>query len=211
MDINIDILHTSELNNYDNALAIKQAQKKYDKLAKKGKDPLAVAMAKKQLEDTLLFSDCFCPGYHKGFTDNVEGVLFSNQHRLIKLFDSVFPYEKVARYSINGVFQDKAYTTTKNKGGVGRAIIGGALFGGVGAVVGAVTSGSRSQTVQYQTQTGFTLHIFDGGGNCLGGVQMPGEGLFNDKIPKSFNRIAFVLDAIIKENQDKADIQFDGE
>ncbi len=57
-----------------------------------GKDPLAIAMAKKQLEDALLFSDCFCPGYHKGFTDNVEGVLFSNQHRLIKLFDSVFSY-----------------------------------------------------------------------------------------------------------------------
>lgn len=38
-------------------------------------------------------------------------------------------------------------TITKSKGGIGRAVVGGALFGGVGAIVGATTSKKETKTV----------------------------------------------------------------
>lgn len=37
-------------------------------------------------------------------------------------------------------FENEVQTITKKKGGLGRAVVGGALFGGVGAIVGASTA-----------------------------------------------------------------------
>lgn len=55
-----------------------------------------------------------------------------------KGFDPVvFAFSEVESYEIQTVGQK---TVTRKKGGVGRAVVGGVLFGGVGAVVGAATA-----------------------------------------------------------------------
>ena len=46
-------------------------------------------------------------------------------------------FHEVSGYAIE---KEGEKIVTKSKGGIGRAIVGGALFGGVGAVVGAATS-----------------------------------------------------------------------
>lgn len=53
--------------------------------------------------------------------------------------------------------------TTKKKGGIGRAVVGGALFGGVGAVVGATTA--KSVTTQTGGSTYLRVHLYTYAGN----------------------------------------------
>ena len=62
-------------------------------------------------------------------------------HRLwqIPAYRTVFSFDDLVSYEIieNG--------DTVSKGGLGSAIVGGALFGGVGAVVGGITGGKEKQ------------------------------------------------------------------
>lgn len=53
-------------------------------------------------------------------------------------------------------------TITKSKGGIGRAVVGGALFGGVGAIVGASTSKKETKTVGGVNVVQIILHTFSG-------------------------------------------------
>lgn len=59
-------------------------------------------------------------------------------------FPHVYKYSEVLKYEIR---QGQTIIKTNDRGGIGRAIVGGVLFGGVGAVVGAATS-SKSSTVK---------------------------------------------------------------
>lgn len=66
---------------------------------------------------------------------------------------SPFPYKKVYNYSdlIDYEIIENGKTiyssiSSKGAGGIGRAIIGGLLFGGAGAVVGATTAKSKTET-----------------------------------------------------------------
>lgn len=89
---------------------------------------------------------------------------------LIYSFDEVIGYE----YQVLG-----GKTVTKSKGGLGRAVVGGALFGGVGAVVGATTAKKESKVegqmhvlhVEFQTCIGKSSrnfpHVPDGFTNFL--------------------------------------------
>lgn len=49
----------------------------------------------------------------------------------------------------------------KSKGGIGRAIVGGMIFGGAGAIVGAVTGGKRSKKVCTSMKIKITLRDYD--------------------------------------------------
>jgi len=54
-----------------------------------------------------------------------------------------FCFSEISGYEIA---REGQKTITKSKGGVGRAVVGGALFGGVGAIVGASTGKTSSTT-----------------------------------------------------------------
>lgn len=85
-----------------------------------------------------------------------DEILFDDQHKIlyIKQRDYYFPYSNIMGYHI----LERTETTTK-KGGVGRAIVGGALFGGAGAVVGAATR--KKQTVSHTIRTGIKVIMND--------------------------------------------------
>ena len=72
-------------------------------------------------------------------------------HRLwqIPAYRTVFSFDEMVGYEVieNG--------DTVSKGGVGRAIVGGALFGGVGAVVGGITGEKRSKSVTKELRVKF--------------------------------------------------------
>ncbi len=61
----------------------------------------------------------------------------------------VYKFSEVLNYSLSKTEGTVATSTTVKKGGVGRAVVGGALFGAAGAVVGA-------NTAKQQTTTKFT-------------------------------------------------------
>lgn len=85
-----------------------------------------------------------------------DEILFDDQHKIlyIKQRAYYFPYSNIMGYHI----LERTETTTK-KGGVGRAIVGGALFGGAGAVVGAATR--KKQTVSHTIRTGIKVIMND--------------------------------------------------
>lgn len=60
-----------------------------------------------------------------------------------KLEPVVFAFNEIEGYTLEVVGQK---TITKTKGGIGRAIVGGALFGSIGAVVGASTAKQETKT-----------------------------------------------------------------
>ncbi|MBS1401190.1 MAG: hypothetical protein HPZ86_10370 [Clostridia bacterium] len=55
-----------------------------------------------------------------------------------------FRFDEIDNYQIEMVGQK---TITKKKGGISRAVVGGALFGGVGAIVGSNTAKEETKTV----------------------------------------------------------------
>lgn len=65
-----------------------------------------------------------------------DGFLGTRVNPIIYKFSDVVSFELI----------EDGETVTETKGGLGRAIVGGALFGGVGAVVGGVTGKRKSET-----------------------------------------------------------------
>ena len=60
------------------------------------------------------------------------------------LVPQVYLFSEVEEYSCERL---GGKTVTKKKGGLGRAVVGSALFGGTGAIVGAVTAKEETKTV----------------------------------------------------------------
>jgi len=80
------------------------------------------------------------------FIDNKNQLFFiGNQKTQSPKF---YYFKEVSNYTIETVGEK---LVTKSKGGVGRAFVGNALFGGVGAVVGATTSKKETEVVGGQT------------------------------------------------------------
>lgn len=73
--------------------------------------------------------------------DEINKVFFIPSSNTIKKFI----FEDLESYELVDKNKQKIYTTTKKKG-IGRAIVGGAIFGSVGAMVGATTGNSESTT-----------------------------------------------------------------
>lgn len=67
----------------------------------------------------------------------------------------VFSYSSILNFEL---LEDG---NTISKGGTGRAVVGGALFGGVGAIVGATTGSKKSQTICTKLQIKITTNNQD--------------------------------------------------
>lgn len=70
-----------------------------------------------------------------------------------------YSFDEIAAYHLEEV---GGKVITKSKGGIGRAVVGGALFGGVGAIVGATTSKKETKTVGAMNVLEITLNTYSG-------------------------------------------------
>lgn len=79
------------------------------------------------------------------FIDFEHQWAYVSSTKKVKVQPIVFHFSEIEQYSINQVGA-KTITKTKTKGGIGRAIVGGAIAGPVGAVVGATTAKTEAET-----------------------------------------------------------------
>lgn len=95
----------------------------------------------KEFTPDMTISD-FGSGYI--FVDTVHRLCYLSNSKKPKLEPVVFRFSEVEGFKIERVGQK---TVTKTKGGLGRAIIGGAIAGTAGAVVGAATAKTETKQV----------------------------------------------------------------
>lgn len=190
-------------DNYSNKKNIAKLQKKIDRLrAKKSPDLYTIDMLEKELETAKLFASCQIfgsEGFSKSEYNPNASIMFSDDNKVLLFDDKLIHYADIVSYAFIENQTTKAVTTTRKKGTVSRAIVGGALFGGVGAVVGAVSAGSESNTRYYDVTEGFHLQVVTVDDKCYW-MSIPGAGMFSDKIPKKWLELGTKLQTIIENN-----------
>ena len=122
--------------------------------------------------------------------------MFSDDNRVIWFIKYLIPYDEITSYSIVENVVQKAQTQTKSKGVISRAIIGGAIAGGVGAVVGAASAGSQSQTTYYTEGEGFFLQIFTKSGDRYS-CHIESDGFISNKVHPKWLELGTKLQSII--------------
>lgn len=116
-------------------------------------------------------------------------------------FDKLISYRDISSYAIVENIVKEAHTKTKKTGAITRAVVGGAIAGGVGVVAGAITAGSKSSTIVHEIPDGFYLQIFlkDGSGyQC----PVPSDGAISNKVPKMWLHLASKLQTIVEQNKE---------
>lgn len=78
------------------------------------------------------------------FIDPEQKMFYLSNSKKTKLEPVVFKSSEINAFKIEQVGQK---TITKTKGGIGRAVVGGALFGTAGAIVGAATAKQETKEV----------------------------------------------------------------
>lgn len=191
-------------DNYSNEKNIAKIQKRLDKLrSKRNPDLYEIDQVQKELDTAKMFESCQIfgsEGFRKSIYNPNGMIMFSDDHRVMMFVDKLIRYEDIRSYAIVENSTKQAHTTTKTKGGITRAIVGGAIGGGVGAVVGAMTAGSKSNTVYLEVKDGFWLQIYlkDGTGyQC----PIPSDGVISNKVPKMWLQLATKLQAIVDNKE----------
>lgn len=187
-------------DNFNNIKNIEKAQKRLDKLIhKRRQDPFQIELAQRELDTAKLFSSCqhFCLTSYDG---KCADIMFSDENRVVMFLDKLVPYEEIESCSIAGKNVTRSYTTTKTKGVIPRAVVGGAIAGGVGAIVGGMTADSKSNTTYYETIDGFHFQLFLKNKTYYY-VHIRGNGLFSNKVPSEWIELAERIQMIIDENK----------
>ncbi len=189
-----------QFDNFENTKAIRKAQKELDKLCGKRKpDNFKIELARKKLEQEKLFEHC-----QRVKIQTLNGVfiaLLSDENRVMKFVDSLIAYDDIDSYSIIANNVTVAHTKTKTKGSLSRAVVGGVVAGGVGAVVGALSAGSKAETTYSEQTEGFFFYIWLKDGSRHG-VVFPGGGLFSNKVPKEWLLFGERIKMIIEEQSE---------
>ena len=180
-------------DNFNNTKNILKAQKKLDKLkGKRNPDLFAIDRAQKDLDSEKLFESC------QVFGGNFS-IKFSDDNQVMWFVDKLVRYEDIKSYTFVENRTTQAHTTTKKKGTISRALVGGVIGGGLGALVGAASAGSKSNTTYYEVANGFHLQVFlTDGSHCQCFVEK--GGVISNKIPKSWMELGHKLDTIIEEH-----------
>lgn len=185
-----------QYDNFHNTKNIKKAQRKLDKLLKKRKpDQYQIDLAKEALSQAKLFESCQIFKSFSGYAPN-ENIMFSDDNRVIWFVKYLIPYDEIISYSIVENVVQKAQTQTTSKGVITRAIIGGAIAGGVGAVVGAASAGSKSQTTYYNEGEGFFMQIFTKNGERYS-CHIENSGFIRNKVHPKWLELGTKLQSII--------------
>ena len=147
-------------DNYDNAKRIRKARRKLKRRTRcLFKSPSRIAKAKAELDTAKLFSSCQIFKAWHGYAPN-ENVMFSDDNRVMWFIGHVIPYDDIVACRIGENLITKSHTVTTQRGVIPRAIVGHAIAGDLGAVVGAMTADSTSETTYYQQGNGFKFQIF---------------------------------------------------
>lgn len=147
-------------DNYSNIKNVEKARKKLEKLVRARKPDLhKIQQAQEELKTEMMFTSCQIFKSWKSSSPN-ESVMFSDDNRVMMFNKKLIHYEDLASYKFVEITVAKSRTVTKQRGAVSRAIVGGAIAGGVGAMVGAMTADSHSETTYYTEGNGFTFHLF---------------------------------------------------
>ena len=85
------------------------------------------------------------------FDDNSQTFVITKVNTLVKKNQELYHYNQIVSTEL---LEDGESIT---KGGLGRAVAGGLLFGGVGAIVGGVTGGKRTKSVCKSLQIKITF------------------------------------------------------
>lgn len=185
-----------QYDNFHNTKNIEKAQRKLDKLLKKRKpDQYQIDLAKEALSQAKLFESCQIFKSFSGYAPN-ENIMFSDDNRVMWFVKYLIPYDEISSYSIVENVVQKAQTQTTSKGVITRAIIGGAIAGGVGAVVGAASAGSKSQTTYYNEGEGFFLQIFTKNGERYS-CHIESNGFIANKVHPKWLELGTKLQSII--------------
>lgn len=185
-----------QYDNFHNTRNIEKAQRKLDKLLKKRKpDQYQIDLAKEALSQAKLFESCQIFKSFSGYAPN-ENIMFSDDNRVIWFVKYLIPYDEIISYSIVENVVQKAQTQTTSKGVITRAIIGGAIAGGVGAVVGAASAGSKSQTTYYNEGEGFFMQIFTKNGERYS-CHIENSGFIGNKVHPKWLELGAKLQSII--------------
>jgi hypothetical protein len=185
-----------QYDNFHNTKNIEKAQRKLDKLLKKRKpDQYQIDLAKEALSQAKLFESCQIFKSFSGYAPN-ENIMFSDDNRVIWFVKYLIPYDEISSYSIVENVVQKAQTQTTSKGVITRAIIGGAIAGGVGAVVGAASAGSKSQTTYYNEGEGFFMQIFTKNGERYS-CHIENSGFIGNKVHPKWLELGTKLQSII--------------
>lgn len=194
-----------QYDNYSNEKNIAKAQKRLDKLMAKCKPDLyEVELARKELETARLFERCQIfgtEGWRKNIYNPNANIMFSDDNEVMMFFDKLISYRDISSYTIVENIVKETHTKTKKTGAIARAIVGGAIAGGVGVVTGAITAGSKSSTIVHEIPDGFFLQILlkDGSGyQC----PVPSNGTISNKVPKMWLHLASKLQAIVERNKE---------
>lgn len=185
-----------QYDNFHNTKNIEKVQRKLDKLLKKRKpDQYQIDLAKEALSQAKLFESCQIFKSFSGYAPN-ENIMFSDDNRVIWFVKYLIPYDEISSYSIVENVVQKAQTQTTSKGVITRAIIGGAIAGGVGAVVGAASAGSKSQTTYYNEGEGFFMQIFTKNGERYS-CHIENSGFIGNKVHPKWLELGTKLQSII--------------
>lgn len=185
-----------QYDNFHNTKNIEKAQRKLDKLLEKRKpDQYQIDLAKEALSQAKLFESCQIFKSFSGYAPN-ENIMFSDDNRVIWFVKYLIPYDEISSYSIVENVVQKAQTQTTSKGVITRAIIGGAIAGGVGAVVGAASAGSKSQTTYYNEGEGFFMQIFTKNGERYS-CHIENSGFIGNKVHPKWLELGTKLQSII--------------
>lgn len=185
-----------QYDNFHNTKNIEKAQRKLDKLLKKRKpDQYQIDLAKEALSQAKLFESCQIFKSFSGYAPN-ENIMFSDDNRVMWFVKYLIHYDEISSYSIVENVVQKAQTQTTSKGVITRAIIGGAIAGGVGAVVGAASAGSKSQTTYYNEGEGFFMQIFTKNGERYS-CHIENSGFIGNKVHPKWLELGTKLQSII--------------
>lgn len=185
-----------QYDNFHNTKNIEKAQRKLDKLLKKRKpDQYQIDLAKEALSQAKMFESCQIFKSFSGYAPN-ENIMFSDDNRVMWFVKYLITYDEISSYSIVENVVQKAQTQTTSKGVITRAIIGGAIAGGVGAVVGAASAGSKSQTTYYNEGEGFFLQIFTKNGERYS-CHIENSGFIGNKVHPKWLELGAKLQSII--------------
>ncbi len=147
-------------DNYSNTYNIKKAQRKLNRLTRSWfPNQAKIARAQAELDTAKLFESCQIFKAFHGYAPN-ENVMFSDDNRVMWFISHVIPYDDIVACRIGENLISKSHTVTKPHGAISRAIVGHAIAGDMGAVVGAMTASSTSETTYYQQVNGFKFQIF---------------------------------------------------
>lgn len=180
------------------------------KRKKRKQNFLEVEMLKLEMAKLMLF-DNFDVIYSKNDNIGEFQFKFNNNKNIIYMpytgGAKIFKYEDIIEAKIVPNYSERSYTetTTRKKGGLTRAVVGGSLLGSTGALLGAGTakSKSKSHTTHYQTYSSYNFEIWLSEEEGYVQSDIPADGFFDKRPPKELEELLYYFNYKIKNNVPK--------